>query len=96
MPTIRIEVTAEDIKAGWRRSSQFCPVAIAIRWAVGPELDVQVGSDEIFVGEHVIPTPLLVDDFITRVDLNQIVEPFAFDLDVPEELLATLPGEGEG
>jgi hypothetical protein len=94
MTTIWVEVTAEDIREGVALDSRECPVARAIRRGVRPGLDVEVGPDEICVGEYIFFTTVRVEDFLWGFDLGQVVEPFAFGLDVPDELLANLPGEG--
>jgi hypothetical protein len=86
MRTKKIVVTAEDIRRGRRHSYCSCPVAKAARRAfrMKPGRRLVVRHEAIFVGAPdddemwVGKTPAGVDDFITKFDNGEPVEPFKF------------------
>ncbi len=87
---VRIEVNAGDIAHGERHSCRSCPVALAVArefpWT-SPIVDgctVDFGSD----GESWLwaEAPDAVNAFIEAFDGGKPVTPFAFDLDVPDEV----------
>jgi hypothetical protein len=92
---LHIEVTAEDIEQGHPNDPLSCPVARAIKRVMGrPHVWVSVGDDEVCFDDTDIELPLFVAMFVMEFDDGEDVVPFAFDLDVPDEVLASLPGEG--
>ena len=85
---MKIEVTQAHIDAGKRGRYTKCPVALAVKDALGVKL-VKVGSD-IHIGRPhmaiIHRTPDEVASFIDAFDHNQShgVTPFSFDLDFPQ------------
>jgi hypothetical protein len=96
MKTITINVTSEDISKGEQFSCGNCPVALACKRAFGcpcavSAFNVRVyanGSDTKSTAD--IRLPQIVQSFIIRFDYqtksNPLgpVEPFTFELSVPE------------
>lgn len=93
MIRITIDVTAEDIAAGEPGEPCSCPIALAVLrvlpfltgvWVdeTGVELD---GFARL--GGASIPLPPPAREFISHLDAGDAVEPFSFDLDVPDELI---------
>lgn len=76
---MRIDVTQYDIDHGSRARSTSCPVALAVKRAVGRE-DVSMGAWTGHVGETVVKLPLEVTKFVSAFDSNNPVAPFSFDL----------------
>lgn len=87
MPTIRIEVTAEDIANGVKQAACSCPIALAIRRARPDASYVEVDGD-VFVelgGVHHyarLPGPAM--DFVANfdaadMDRSMSPAPFAFE-----------------
>ena len=84
---MRIQVTQAHIDAGKRKRCTKCPVALAVREALGIRL-VKVGFESIFLGRpHMthVRFPHEIEGFMLAFDDNWShgVTPFAFDLDVP-------------
>ena len=96
---LRVEVTAEDISAGIPEDSCECPVARALKragvveefafdghgfpdpWA-SPRLEFDDIYDE---GDRlVVRMPIEAGRFAERFDARQPVEPFTFEIDVPD------------
>lgn len=86
MKRLRVEVTAEDIADGRREHCERCPVARAMRRAIGRVVWVG-GAGQWGIGNRSPQPkrlPLRVTDFITAFDTGRPVSPFTFNLDVPE------------
>ena len=83
---MRIEVTQEDIEKGRPASFFWCPVARAVRRATGYPAKATYGRVSVQLSPGPMKpklfcsTPLMVDLFIGQFDLEEPVEPFAFDL----------------
>jgi hypothetical protein len=81
---VRIEVTEEDIDRGKPEDRCACPVARAVRRAVG--IPTSVAMDKIVV-DYATPwqteiwTPDEVSIFVELFDIGGAVEPFAFELE---------------
>lgn len=85
--TTFVRVTSEHISAGVRHDCGCCPVALAVRAALGdlPSRDVAVDTIEITAwpgsGETwIASTPPAARSFIEAFDGRQPVEPFEFTL----------------
>lgn len=87
MRTIRIEVTAEDIREGKPKMCSECPVARAISRAFGGAV-FAVASNRTF-GMHsfalsgpyrIARLPKHVESFVRQFDCGESVSPFSFDL----------------
>jgi len=74
---LKVEVTAEDIKEGKRKSCTSCPIALAFRRALGHD-EVKVGEIYTKIGKREYRTPKVAFQFITLFDKYQKVEPFTF------------------
>ncbi len=80
MTTIR--VTEEHIKAGMKRHSCLCPIALACKDAL-PGCHVTVMSERIIIANGFVrgfDTTQTVRKFISRFDLNLAVQPFTFEI----------------
>jgi hypothetical protein len=96
--TIRVEVTAEDINRGEPGSCKHCPIALAMdralaaigidvrSWVILPYVRLGPKSANTYA---VLPPAALV--FAKHFDGEWDVEPFSFDLELPDELS---PAEG--
>jgi hypothetical protein len=88
---VKIQVTADDIAKGEPQDGCYCPIARACL-RVFPSLPALVVSHEDLFADAdsnkypVAPLPVTARDFISRFDMYRPVEPFEFDLDVPDEL----------
>lgn len=87
-----IEVTQDDINNGIPNSEHSCPVAIALK-RVFPDRRVSVNEDSLMLYEEINEvcvrriikgTPSEVQAFILDFDDDVAVEPFSFEVDIPE------------
>jgi hypothetical protein len=85
---VRVEVTAEDIAKGVPERPCFCPVARALR-RVGVEPSVNGWWLDLRCS---IPTPADVVTFMGAFDNERPVEPFAFDIELPDAADAVVRG----
>jgi hypothetical protein len=83
---ITIDVTADDIANGVRGRCSTCPVALAVRRVPGLE-KWEVGGMSAFYGASSFPLPCAASRFIMDFDGGRPVEPFSFEVDVPDEYL---------
>jgi hypothetical protein len=83
---VRIEVTAEDVRAGARSDSGGCPVALALRRATGGQWWVGGrGLRPYFPAPphgDVVDAPPQVARFVDDYDSGLPVSPFSFELEV--------------
>lgn len=81
-----IHVSSHDIAVGQRRSSNLCPVAIALRRQTGIGWSVGLGSaTRDFAGyARTVYLPRIVWRFISDFDVGVQVSPFIFHFDNPE------------
>lgn len=83
---MRIEVTAQDCERGRQCDSLWCPVAEAVRRAVGGrDAFVAVNVDYVLIGlggplTRVVELPFDVGERIAAFDRTGRMEPFGFDL----------------
>lgn len=83
---MKIKVTKHHIYKGSLGNCYECPIALALKhagftnvWVV--DLDLQV----YYNGRNrILPTPQSCYDFIHNFDKGQDVEPFEFELDLPQ------------
>lgn len=85
----RICVTAKDIAKGKRVDANSCPVALALKRALGYLCPVtrsywRNGDDEV-------PTSDKVHEFVRKFDQGIAVKPFSFYVEVPGELQEAQP-----
>ena len=80
-----IEVTQAHIDAGKRQRCTKCPVALAVKEALGVKL-VKVGEGIVIGRPYMVElrTPDRVASFVGAFDRNQPfgIEPFSFDLGI--------------
>lgn len=83
---MKIEVTEQDIKAGNRKSSLCCPVALAMKRAGIKKPAVTGCYVSLFNEKRLIHVklPSVVEDFVDNFDNEGLVWPFSFDLDLPD------------
>jgi hypothetical protein len=90
---MKISVTQEHIRRGVPRRPWCCPIALAL----GDVLDdshqkISVKENEIEIGQipYVVlitrKTPEICQDFIEAFDNGDVVQPFEFEVDIPEYL----------
>lgn len=78
---LKVEVTADDIASAKPRDLCWCPIAIAIRRAIGdPSEVVSVANFGVAIGDGRAGLPLEAVDFIKAFDSGKPVKPFAFEL----------------
>ena len=78
-----IEVKQKHIDNGQKFRSVRCPVALAAKETVGPEVQLIFGPDYFVVAGHPrarYDLPLEVQDFIRAFDDGLPVQPFTFEL----------------
>jgi len=78
---MKIEVTEEDIKAGWR-NALYCPVALALDRATNQDWHVSADHLSPCIGENYDKSeiPARVRRFIRAFDQGKKVRPFSFEL----------------
>lgn len=72
-----ITVTQEDIDNGEMCLTEKCPVALAVKRAIGRM--VRVNACYI-VADRNYDTPFSASEFIVAFDAGKLVEPFTFEL----------------
>jgi len=83
---VKIEVTADDIKNGDKRTCVSCPVALALGRALGSYAFAGPISLFPYSGSTLrIDTPDEVIQFMTNFDAGLPVQPFSFT--IPDALL---------
>jgi hypothetical protein len=90
----RIEVTRDNIATGNPGENESCAVALAVKAKCLPDTEVQVDGYSVdldlpfsFVSRINLETNETVKKFVADFDDGKPVEPFAFDLDIPDEFL---------
>lgn len=75
-----IEVTAEDIANGERRSLSNCPIARTIRRVLGPNFHAVVRPATRETETHFMLPDMTRQHFIEAFDAGEVVKPFSFTL----------------
>jgi hypothetical protein len=88
---VRVQVTALDIRRGFRGSACHCPMARALRRAFGYRRVVKVGVHYLWIGARRLYHTDQTRRFIDRYDDERRVRPIVFTLEL---LPAPSPGEG--
>lgn len=96
-----IEITQSNIDNGVPFHPGRCPVALAVCPHVKPDVQVDVGKNEVWFGyfkeSEVVRVSADVIEFIQAFDNHQHPTPFLFELDIPEKYLKEdLEGRGDG
>lgn len=93
---MQICVTKADICDGRPGKPYLCPIARATQRVLGQKYYASV-SNRIDIRQHVgaqlklkIPFPGSVYHFVAKFDNSKPVEPFDFDIEIPEEYLCKL------
>ena len=95
MLLIRVEITDDLIADGVRGSSYSCPVALCLE-RMGYEVFVDSDTIKFRLGPdryRYIDTHPSLDAWMDKYDHpgSSVVEPFAFDLDVPDDFPVPTP-----
>lgn len=85
MRRLKVEVTAEDIAAGVPSDCQECPIALALKRAGVIEPAVAKTWFLAGKGADMVNLPPLGWSFVIEFDNGRKVEPFSFEIDVPNE-----------
>lgn len=89
---VTISVTQDDINEGEPAECGICPIALAARRALKTAAELSVFSDhiKIYFAVRVVlaALPRIAQDFIIDFDNFDPVQPFSFDLDIADDLLA--------
>lgn len=95
--TITVEVTQRNIEEGIRLSCAGCPVALAMNRATGLEWSISGWQMMAFrklekdaLQTYALVTPPIARAFISAFDIGRPVEPFSFDLDLPDTIVAAM------
>jgi hypothetical protein len=99
----RIDVTQRHIMYGQRGKCETCPVALAIKEKVLRKVDVEVATYIVELTNRVnkpviisLTPPVIVSWFVSRFDNGEVMPPFSFSLDIPDDLLAQVPAAKDG
>ncbi len=84
MKTVHVEVTAQDIAKGRKFGCTTCPVALAVARVTGGQCYVGGGYLDVFGVYEVIEHTDRVAAFIEQFDGGEPVQPFEFDLTIPD------------
>ncbi len=86
---VTINVTDEDIRLGLPKKGSKCPVALALNRLLLPNVGFGVGGTYLTLNFFTTCTPLpqKAQNFIVAFDKKARVEPFSFELSLPEEVL---------
>ena len=80
---MKINVTEDDIKNGVVFACYKCPIALAVKRAVGAA-NVRVGTETIRIFKGAVPRHFKMTDaakvFVKDFDDSKPVQPFSFDL----------------
>jgi len=84
MKSLKVRVTAKDIREGEREQKSLCPVAIAIARVSQGQPFVYADFVKLYVegGFYNVGLPQKVVDFIIRFDDASKVKPFSFTLEL--------------
>jgi hypothetical protein len=73
----QVVITQEDINTGVRGSTEYCPLAIALRRAI-PNHSIEVTADGLRIGDlPPMPFPCSLAESINRFDQGEPLEPFS-------------------
>lgn len=89
---IIIHVTKEDIRNGVRANCNECPVALAIKRRIKPELYVEVRASGIDIGDVHIVNCISTYGFISGFDncpqeYRDMLKPIRFMIEIPSSYL---------
>lgn len=92
----KIAVTADHIKRGVAREYCGCPIALAINEKIEKSGYIAIVANRVRFKHTIIhdkeilfseTIPRVASDFIGNFDSGRPVEPFEFEVDLPEEFL---------
>lgn len=81
---MNIKVTQNHIDRGKPADSKCCPIALAVKETIG--LPIEVGAYDFTICGEVFELPSLAYRFVRGFDRAWEVEPFEFNLEVPEHI----------
>lgn len=92
---VTVDVTPEDLSNGLPGNCGLCPVALAVRRIVRDDVAIRVSMSilswrwpDYTTGS--VDLPWTAENFIKRFDAACEIEPFEFEIDLPDELLAAV------
>ncbi len=97
MSTVKVEVTFDDVAKGERGDCRYCPIALALERVLTERALFVVDGRTISwagptVGAHgYVDLPESAREFIYVFDGAGDVEPFEFEIELPDKLLAVTP-----
>ena len=98
MKTVTVHVTPDHINRGRRHQSQECPLALALGDATGCRASVGLSSFGLYRPDPLVPEllgdpvvsqaqlPPAAQGFPAAFDQGREVEPFSFELELPDDL----------
>jgi hypothetical protein len=91
MKTITVNVTQKNIDEGKHHQCQFCPIAKALQDKGYPLAQVRTYYIDLYGPvtkmDQVLDTTKEIRSFITKFDNSEAVQPFTFELEVPDAAL---------
>lgn len=90
MKTVTISVTQKHIEEGIQQICNRCPIALAIRdllplhWPNDESVSVWGGAADLYPSKTRLLLPDAAIQFIEDFDIGEIVQPFSFELEVPQ------------
>ena len=83
-----IEVTQKHIDIGTPLHSNHCPIALAVKEHLKEKISFGISQIQYHIDEFEFGNTMdEVKEFISRFDNNLSVQPFTFELDIPDEYL---------
>ena len=90
---MRIVVTQDDIDTGIRFHATQCPIARAIIRMFKPLGWFSIGPHRVFITQDTLDYTVLLPSeaasFMLSFDCGRAVQPFAFDIDLPDSFMRT-------
>jgi hypothetical protein len=77
---IKVSVTQKDIDSGCPIDKCGCPVALALKRALGNGQSIQVGNFAVDIDGGRAHLPLEAIAFVKAFDMGKPVKPFSFEL----------------
>lgn len=100
MTTVKITVTAEDIKDGLTKDCYRCPIAQAVNRHLSDKFKTEALTSVIIIVHkdtheqaHKCITPSLARRFISDFDAGNKMHPVEFDLEIPSCYLLNPPSQ---
>ena len=87
---VTVEVTADDIRNGSPGSTCNCPVALALTRVMSRDYFIRVYGSSVSTDydDFMFDLPSEATEFIASFDEGEHVEPFSFEMDLPDWTVA--------